>query len=112
MTETTRGLIYDDLRDAVALALAGHVNGLASDGLGWYRNEEQVEEFHAQADIALAAANLPALHARWVADALLDAANEWGPDVLDDSGRSIAGTLRGLAAEYRDGTRLTPRDWL
>lgn len=47
----------------------------------------------------------PAWRARWVAEALEDAAGEWNPDVLDDSGRSIAGTLRELAAEYRDGAR-------
>jgi hypothetical protein len=45
------------------------------------------------------------LRARWVAEALEEAANEWGPGVLDDSGRPITATLRSLAAEYRDGER-------
>ena len=49
--------------------------------------------------------HLRGLRARWVAEALEAAANEWGPDVLDDSGRSISATLRSLAAEYRDGGR-------
>lgn len=101
MGETTRALITDDLRDAVALALAGHVNGLASDGLGWYRNEDQVEEFHAQADVALAAVDLPALRGRWVAEALEELAT--GTEIM--RGPFGTTTLRRLAAEYRAGTR-------
>jgi malic enzyme len=98
-------LITDDMRDAVALALAAEVNGPGSDARGWFRNEDQVTEFYEQADAVLAALDVPSLRARWVAEALNKAANEWNPAVLDDSGNSIAETLRELAAEYRDGTR-------
>ena len=48
---------------------------------------------------------LPVPASRAAADALEEASNEWGPGVLDDSGKSITTTLRSLASEYRDGTR-------
>ncbi len=56
-------------------------------------------------DIPAAVETVMKLRARWVAEALDEAADEWNPAVLDDSGNSIAQTLRELAAEYRDGAR-------
>lgn len=43
-----------DLREQLAAALALPINGPASDGIGWYRTEEQSAACHAQADAVLA----------------------------------------------------------
>lgn len=109
------GLITDEMRDAVALGLAARVNGPASDGRGWFRDEREVGEFYGQADAALAALDFPGLRAHWVADALDDVAaglvlrHDTTPGSKSTfQGREcleIADRVRVLAAEYRDGTR-------
>jgi hypothetical protein len=108
-------LITDEMRDAVALALAAKVNGPASDGRGWFRNEDQVTEIYEQADAALAALDLPGLLARRIVDVLDDVEaglilrhNTTPGGRLTTQAREcmeIAEKVRQLAAEYRAGTR-------
>lgn len=97
MAETTRDpLITDDATDAAVHAWLAW--SLAEYGAA------PVDSDPRQMRAALEAV-APALRGRWVAEALEAAAGEWGPGVLDDSGRSITATLRELAAEHRAGVR-------
>ena len=42
------------LRDEIAAAIGAHRNGPASDGQGWYRNDQQRAEIYAETDAILA----------------------------------------------------------
>lgn len=52
---TTPAPVDEQLRQRVALAIGAHRNGLASDGLGWFRNDEDMTECHDLAAAVLAA---------------------------------------------------------
>jgi hypothetical protein len=114
---------HADLRARIAEALAARPNGLASDGRGWFRDDEERERFHAEADAVLAVAQpeLDRLRAELAAaraqaftdgaaelDSIADetearvaayygAASGIGPGSADMV-RECARTLRGLAA--------------
>lgn len=73
---------------------------LTAEEHGLLRDAETADELEAEAR---------KVRARWIAEALEELADEYAPTVQPDgylSGTAIgSATLRGLAAEYRAGTR-------